>query len=186
MTLITSIQMPIYNKFENIKMKKCQNESVRILGIDPGTGMMGWGLIERTGANIVPLKYGCIKTVANSERSERLLHIFNSLSDIIKKDRPDSVAIEELFFFKNQKTIISVAEARGVAIVVAKIFNLPVYEYTPLQVKQALTGYGRADKKQIQEMVKISCKLKECPKPDDAADALAIAICHGQTNLELK
>lgn len=166
-------------------MKKYQNESVRILGIDPGTGMMGWGIIEKRDANIVPLKYGCIKTAANSERSERLLHIFNSLSDIIKKDQPDSVAIEELFFFKNQKTIISVAEARGVAIVVAKIFNLPVYEYTPLQVKQALTGYGRADKKQIQEMVKITCKLKECPKPDDAADALAIAICHGQTNNQL-
>lgn len=166
-------------------MKKCQNESIKILGLDPGTGMMGWGIIEKTGSQIVPLKYGCIKTPANSERSERLLHIFNSLSDIIKENRPNEFAIEELFFFKNQKTIISVAEARGVAIVVAKIFDLPVFEYTPLQIKQGLTGYGRADKNQVQEMVRITCNLKVCPKPDDAADALAIAICHGQTNPKL-
>ena len=155
---------------------------MKILGIDPGTGIMGWGLIEMNNGKIKPLKYGCIRTKPNLPQPERLAHIFNSLSDIIKKVRPDEVAIEELFFFKNQKTIISVAEARGVAIVAAKKFNLPVFEYTPLQVKQALTGYGRADKAQIQEMVRISCCLKDCPKPDDAADALAIAICHGQTN----
>lgn len=185
MMSIMSIQTPIYKKIENIKMKKCQNKSIRILGIDPGTGMMGWGIIQKQGVEIVPIKYGCIQTLPNSERSERLLHIFNSLSDIIRENQPDEVSIEELFFFKNQKTIISVAEARGVAIVVAKISHLPVYEYTPLQIKQALTGYGRADKNQIQEMVRTVCKLKECPKPDDAADALAIAICHAQTNQQI-
>lgn len=157
----------------------------KILGIDPGTGIMGWGLIEMNVGKIKPLKYGCIRTKPNMPQPERLAHIFNSLSDIIEKTKPDEVAIEELFFFKNQKTIISVAEARGVAIVAAKKFDLPVFEYTPLQVKQALTGYGRADKAQIQEMVRISCNLKVCPKPDDAADALAIAICHGQTNQKL-
>jgi len=163
-----------------------ENESAkRILGIDPGTTMMGWGLIEKSGADIKPLKFGCIKTPPKSECSERLLHIFNSLSDIIEKNQPSEVAIEELFFFKNHKTVISVAEARGVAIVVAKRFGASVFEYTPLQVKQALTGYGRADKAQVQEMVRLACKLKECPKPDDAADALAVAICHAQTSQRL-
>jgi len=159
-----------------------KNSSTKILGIDPGTGIMGWGLIEKNNGAIKPLKYGCIRTPANQAQSDRLIHIFNSLCDIIEKNQPSEVAIEELFFFKNQKTIISVAEARGVAIVAAKKFNLAVAEYTPLQIKQALTGYGRADKAQMQEMVKIYCKLKECPKPDDAADAMAVAICHAQTN----
>lgn len=158
---------------------------IKILGIDPGTTMMGWGLIEKSGTDIRPLKFGCIKTPPKSERSERLLHIFNSLSDIIKKNRPDEMAVEELFFFKNQKTVISVAEAQGVAIVVARKFDLSVYEYTPLQIKQALTGYGRAEKSQVQEMVRITCKLDKCPKPDDAADALATAICHAQTSQRL-
>jgi crossover junction endodeoxyribonuclease RuvC len=156
--------------------------TTRILGIDPGTGIMGWGLIEKKGSSIRPLKYGCIRTKPNTNHFERLLHIQNSLSDIIKVNKPDEVCIEELFYFKNQKTIISVAEARGVAIVTARGLGLAIYEYTPLQVKQALTGYGRAEKSQIQEMVRLTCKLKECPKPDDAADALAIAICHAQVN----
>lgn len=162
------------------------NRSTKILGIDPGTVLLGWGLIEKSKTGLIPLKYGCIKTPPNSDRGDRLLHIFNSLCDILEKNCPDEMAIEELFFFKNQKTVISVAEARGVAIVCAKKFGLPVAEYTPLQIKQALTGYGRAEKSQIQEMVRISCKLKECPKPDDAADALAVAICHAQFNSKLK
>ncbi|MEI8143351.1 MAG: crossover junction endodeoxyribonuclease RuvC [Candidatus Berkelbacteria bacterium] len=171
-------------KNENSKLKN--ENSKRILGIDPGTGIMGWGLIEISNNKIVPIKYGCIRTPANTEISVRLLHIFNSLSDIIKENKPDEVAIEELFFFKNQKTIISVAEARGVAVVCAKKMGLPVFGYTPLQVKQALTGYGRAEKKQIQEMVKTVCSLRECPKPDDAADALAVAITHGQTDQRIR
>lgn len=161
------------------------SDKLKILGIDPGTTMMGWGLIEKAGDNIKPLKYGCIRTKANLPQPDRLKHIFSSLSAIIEENQPDEVAVEELFFFKNQKTVISVAEARGVAVVAAKNFDLPVFEYTPLQVKQALTGYGRAEKSQIQEMVRITCKLKEHPKPDDAADALAVAICHAQTNSKL-
>ncbi|MFA7243828.1 MAG: crossover junction endodeoxyribonuclease RuvC [Patescibacteria group bacterium] len=159
---------------------------MKILGIDPGTGIMGYGVIEKASGGIRPVKYGCIRTRANLNQPDRLNFIYKSLSDIIEKEKPDQVAIESLFFFKNQKTVISVAEARGVAIVCAKGANLPVYEYTPLQVKQALTGYGRAEKSQIQEMVKIICKLKSCPKPDDAADALAVAITHAQTNINLK
>lgn len=159
---------------------------MKILGIDPGIGIMGWGLVEKKTDGIAPLKYGCILTKPKSNKEDRLFEIFSSLCDIIKKNEPEEVVIEELFFFKNQKTIISVAEARGVAIVVAKKYGLPVFEYTPLEVKQALTGYGRAQKNQVQEMVKIACKLKDCPKPDDAADALAVAICHAQTNSKLK
>jgi crossover junction endodeoxyribonuclease RuvC len=160
-------------------------DTIKILGIDPGTGIMGWGLIEKRGTSVVPLKYGCIKTEVNAEKTTRILHIYNSLCDIIEKNKPDAVAIEELFFFKNQKTVISVAEARGVAMLVPLKYGIPVFEYTPLQIKQALTGYGRADKKQMQEMVRLTCKLKTCPKPDDAADAMAIAICHAQTNQDI-
>jgi len=156
-------------------------KSIRILGIDPGTAIMGWGIIEFKEDKISPLKFGCIKTTANLPQPERLLHIYDSLCDIIKKNNPDVLAVEELFFFKNQKTVMSVAQARGVAIVCAKKSNLVVAEYTPLQIKQALTGYGRADKNQMQEMVRVTCRLKDCPKPDDAADALAVAITHAQS-----
>ena len=163
-----------------------ENKKSKILGIDPGTGIMGWGLIEKIGPNIKPLAYGCVRTESKDAMPDRLNLIFNEINAIIKKEKPDEVAVESLFFFKNQKTVITVAQARGVAIVCAKIAKLPVFEYTPLQVKQALTGYGRADKNQIQQMVKITCKLKECPKPDDAADALAVAITHAQTNSKIK
>ncbi len=158
-----------------------QSKKIKILGIDPGTGVMGWGIVETSKNETIPLKYGCIRTPVNTPLPERLLHIYNSLCDIIEKNKPDCISIEDLFFFKNQKTVMSVAQARGVAIVCALKNNLSVFEYTPLQIKQALTGYGKADKKQMQEMVRIRCKLKTCPKPDDAADALAIAICHSQT-----
>ena len=168
------------------KIIKNQSKAEIILGIDPGTGIMGWGIISKAANKITPLKYGCIRTPANQELPTRLLHIYNSLCDIIKDNKPDCLSIEDLFFFKNQKTIISVAEARGVAIICAMKNGLPVFEYTPLQIKQALTGYGRADKKQMQEMVRITCGLKECPHPDDAADALAAAICHAQTSKQFK
>lgn len=158
----------------------------KILGIDPGTAILGWGIIEKNGLNIEPLKFGCIRTSAKLKMPERLFAIFTELCDIIEDEKPDCAAIEDLFFFKNQKTIISVAEARGVAIIACETLKIPVYEYTPLQVKQALTGYGRAEKNQVQQMVKAICKLKECPKPDDVADAIAVAICHSQTNLRLK
>ena len=108
---------------------------MKILGIDPGTAILGWGVVEKTGHNIVPKKYGCIRTTANMPLPERLMHIYTSLSDIIKKEKPDCMAIEELFFFKNQKTVMSVAEARGVAVVCGMKNGLSVIEYTPLQVK---------------------------------------------------
>ena len=162
--------------------KLCYNKNMKILGIDPGTAILGWGLIEKRGQKIIPLKYGCVETHSTQAMPERLGQIYASLFDIIKRVEPDEIAIEELFYFKNEKTVISVAQARGVAVVCAENSGVPVYEYTPLQVKQALTGYGRADKKQMQEMVRITCGLDHCPKPDDAADALAVAICHGQSN----
>jgi len=155
----------------------------KILGIDPGTHAMGWGLVgAEKGGKIFPLKYGCIQSKPKTRRAESLLNIYHSLNKIIEENSPTILAIEQLFFFKNQTTVISVAEARGVAILAASLFGLKIFEYTPLAVKQALTGYGRADKRQVQEMVRLSCHLKACPKPDDAADALAIAICHAQTN----
>ena len=162
------------------------NNPIKILGIDPGTNLMGWGMVEKNGYDIKALKYGCIKTAVGLPHDERLLAIFQQLCDIIKSEQPDEFAIEKLFFFKNQKTVMCVAEARGVAIVSAKINQLPVFEYTPLQVKQALTGYGRAEKQQMQEMVRLVCKLETIPKPDDAADALAVAICQAQTNQQVR
>lgn len=155
---------------------------MKILGIDPGTAILGWGLIEKRGHKIIPLKYGCIETHRDMPMPERLGKIYSELFDIIRRVEPDEIAIEELFFFKNEKTVITVAQARGVAVVCAENSGLPVFEYTPLQIKQALTGYGRADKKQMQEMVRITCKLDHCPKPDDAADALAVAITHAQSS----
>lgn len=157
------------------------NKKIKILGIDPGTAILGWGIIQKENKRVIPLKYGCVRTGSKEEMADRLLSIYQALCDIIVRNKPDCMAIEELFFFKNQKTVISVAQARGVAIICAKKHGLSVFEYTPLQVKQALTGYGRADKNQIQEMVRKTFCLKKQPKPDDAADALAIAICHAQT-----
>lgn len=157
---------------------------MKILGIDPGTAIVGWGVIE-TGnkSNNQPrvLSCGIISTSSKSSDSDRLEIIYNSVCDIIKKENPEVVAVEKLFFFKNQKTVMTVSQSRGVILLAIKKAKLPFFEYTPLQIKQALTGYGRADKKQIQEMVRVICGLKHPPKPDDAADALAIAICCGQT-----
>lgn len=154
----------------------------KILGVDPGTNRCGWGLIEKNRHRIVVLDFGCITTPKEFSLPKRLLIIHKKLCDIIGKSAPDEVAVEELFFFKNQKTVISVAQARGAIVTAAMERGKPVFEYTPLQVKQALTGYGRAEKKQMQEMVKLTCGLESCPQPDDAADALAVAICHAQTN----
>lgn len=156
---------------------------MKILGIDPGTAILGWGLIEYTNGKVIPLKYGCIETESTMPMPARLAKIYHDLSNIIERDCPNEVAVEELFYFKNAKTVITVAQARGAAIICAENMGLAVYEYTPLQVKQALTGYGRADKKQMQEMVRITCKLDHCPRPDDAADAIAVAVCHGQTRI---
>ncbi|MDR3297940.1 MAG: crossover junction endodeoxyribonuclease RuvC [Candidatus Nomurabacteria bacterium] len=152
---------------------------MRILGIDPGTGICGFGVIEVDGRNNVRMiTAGVISTPPHTPLADRLLDIYDSLSQIIDECKPDETAVEKLFFNQNITTGITVAEARGVIMLVARQHNLVIAEYTPLQIKQTLTGYGRADKKQMQEMVRIHLNLKEIPKPDDAADALATAITH--------
>ncbi len=151
---------------------------MRILGIDPGTGICGFGVIEVNRGKPTLIDAGVISTPPHTPLPERLEDIYNSLHEIIKLNRPDTVSIEKLFFMQNITTGISVAEARGVCILVAKQAKLPIFEYSPNEIKKTMTGFGHADKKQMQEMVKLHLKLKAVPKPDDAADALAAAICH--------
>lgn len=152
---------------------------MRILGIDPGTGICGFGVIEISRKNTASMvTAGIITTPAHTPLPDRLLDIYDSLREIIAETRPDEVSIEKLFFNTNITTGITVAQARGVAMLAARQKNLPIFEYTPLQIKQTLTGYGRAEKKQIQEMVKLHLRLKQDLKQDDAADALAAAITH--------
>lgn len=153
-----------------------------ILGIDPGYAIVGIGVIEFVGNKFKPLEYNAITTPAGMSVPDRLQKIYQGIEYFINKYSPDAVAIEELFFNSNQKTAIMVAQARGVIIVAAKNKGVPLYEYTPLQIKQAVTGYGRADKKQIQNMVKMILNLNAIPKPDDAADGLAVAICHAHSS----
>lgn len=151
---------------------------MKILGIDPGTATTGYGIIEVKNGSIKPVDYGCIKTSAKMEKARRLEVIYSSLTEIINKFSPHIIAVERIFFSKNVKTALSVGEARGVVLLAASQNKLKIYEYTPLQVKMVLSGYGRADKSQIKEMVKIHLDLDEAPRSDDAADALAIALCH--------
>ncbi|MBE5746041.1 MAG: crossover junction endodeoxyribonuclease RuvC [Clostridiales bacterium] len=153
-----------------------------ILGIDPGYAIVGYGVIEKIGNTTTCLDYGVITTHKDDTFPDRLVQIDDALDYLIEKYKPDCLAIEELFFQNNQKTAINVAEARGVIVVKAKKKIGKLFEYTPLQIKQALTGQGRAEKAQVQYMVKAILNLKEIPKPDDAADALAVAVCHSQTN----
>jgi len=152
---------------------------VRVLGIDPGTGILGFGVVDFVaGKPPKMIDGGVISTPPHTPIAERLKEIYDGLAEIIATTKPDVMAIEKLFFARNITTAISVAEARGVVILVAAQNDLPIHEYTPLQIKQTLTGYGRAEKNQVQEMVKIHLNLKTIPKPDDAADALATAITH--------
>ncbi len=153
-----------------------------IIGIDPGYAIVGVGVVEYKGNKFRPIEYTAITTPAGMNTVDRLKKIYDEMSMLIDKHKPDSMAIEELFFNSNQKTAINVAQARGVILVAAANKGVPVREYTPLQVKQSVTGYGRADKKQMQEMVKLILHLNVIPKPDDAADALALAICHAHSN----
>lgn len=155
---------------------------MRILGIDPGYAILGFGILDMKGNQFSVVDYGVITTEAGMEMPARLEIIYKELIQLIERHKPQAVAMEELFFNKNAKTAILVAQARGVAIVACMNAGLDFYEYTPLQIKQALTGYGRADKNQMQQMVKILLHLEEIPKPDDAADALAVAVCHGNSN----
>ena len=155
---------------------------MRILGIDPGFAIVGWGIIDSERGNIRPVAYGAITTPAHTSLESRLLTIQRDLESLIEKYSPDEMAIEELFFNTNITTGIAVAEARGVILCTAHRLGLKISEYTPLQVKQAVVGYGKAEKQQVIAMVTSLLKLPKPPKPDDAADAVAIAICHSNSN----
>lgn len=156
---------------------------MKILGIDPGMAIVGYGLIEVENSEITLLTSGSIQTDKKLSDSKRLLEIYNDLTTIVEKYQPDCASVEELFFFKNQKTVIPVAEARGVIITVLEKFNIPTYSYTPMEVKQVLTGYGRAEKKEVEQMVKITLNSDNLPKLDDTVDAIAIAICHSRSSV---
>lgn len=151
---------------------------MRIIGIDPGTGILGFGVVDVVKNRTTLITAGVIKTPAHTPLEERLVEIFNGLNEIITETQPQTMSIEKLFFAQNVTTAISVSHARGVAMLAGQLAGLSIAEYTPLQIKQTLTGYGKADKKQVQEMVRLQLKLVEVPKPDDAADALATAITH--------
>lgn len=154
---------------------------MRVIGIDPGTGILGFGVIDcQKGKNIL-VDAGVIRTPVKEDDAVRLQTIYEELCDIIAENKPVHMAIEKLYFAQNVTTAMSVAQARGVAILAGKLAGLEIAEYTPLQIKQSLTGYGRANKKQMQEMVRVQLGLKQAPQPDDCADALAAAICHSAT-----
>ena len=153
---------------------------MKILGIDPGMAIVGYGLIDFEDEKPVLVTSGSIQTDKNLSDSNRLLEIYNDLSKLVEELQPDCASVENLFFFKNQKTVIPVAEARGVILAVLAKYNIPTYSYTPMEVKQVLTGYGRADKKDVEQMVRIALSTDELPKLDDTVDAIAIAICHSR------
>lgn len=154
---------------------------MRIIGIDPGYAIVGYGILDCAASKFRTLDYGVITTSAKTPLEDRLEIIYNRLDLLIKKYKPDVISVEELFFHTNLKTAISVAQARGVILLCAKKNGVEIFEYTPLQVKQAVVGYGRAEKNQVIAMTSALLGLDKPPKPDDAADALAVAICHGHT-----
>lgn len=154
---------------------------MRIIGIDPGTGILGFGVIDVDGNKFTLVDAGVIRTPVKEDDAVRLHTIFDELSEIIKQTQPHMMSVEKLFFARNVTTAMTVAQARGVVLLCAKQAGIDIHEYTPMQIKQAITGYGRADKKQIQEMVKLQLGLTAIPKPDDAADALAAALTHAAT-----
>lgn len=161
-------------------------DKLTVLGIDCGIAITGWAIItsqkmKRQRSTLRVHDYGVIRTDANTEPAQRLVHLYDALIDLLDKKRIHEVAIESLYYFKNQKTIMSVGAARGVTLFAYARNSLPIFDYTPLQVKQAVTGYGKATKQQVQILVKNLLKLKDLPRPDDAADALAVAICHLNT-----
>ena len=157
---------------------------MKILGIDPGMAIVGYGMIDvDNNGDIELLTSGSIQTDKKLSDSKRLLEIYNDLSQIVEKYNPDCASVEQLFFFKNQKTVIPVAEARGVILTVLEKYNIPTFSYTPMEVKQVLTGYGRAEKKEVEQMVRVALEAQELPKLDDTVDAIAIAICHSRNLL---
>lgn len=154
---------------------------MRVLGIDPGIAIMGFGFVDKIGHRIAPVQYGSIQTEANTPTEKRLVQIYEASCELLDRYKPETIAVEKLFFNKNVTNAFSVGQARGVLLLAAAQRNIPVGEYTPMQVKQAVVGYGGAEKKQVQEMVKRLLKLSAVPKPDDVADALAVAICHAHS-----
>ena len=156
---------------------------MRILGIDPGTATTGWAIIDSQNNKTKAIAYGHIQTHKDTPSTKRLKEIANDITELVKKYHPEESAVEDLFFFKNVKTVMTVSQARGAILLTLEQQNVKIAEYTPLQVKQAITGYGRADKKQIQETIKTIFNLKEIPKPDDTADALAVAFCHASSRI---
>lgn len=155
---------------------------MRILGIDPGLAIVGWGVVERVNGMVFrPVAYGSINTPAHTDIGSRLSLIYKHMDHLLEKYHPDEMAMEELYFTNNRTTGIAVAEARGVLLLSAEQHGVPVYSYTPMQVKQAVVGYGLAEKKQVIQMVTSLLRLPQPPKPDDTADAIAIALCHGQS-----
>ncbi|MCC3376927.1 crossover junction endodeoxyribonuclease RuvC [Cohnella sp. REN36] len=154
---------------------------MRVLGIDPGIAIMGFGFVDKIGHRLVPVQYGSIQTAAHTPQEQRLVQIYEASCQLLDQYRPERIAVEKLFFNKNVTNAFSVGQARGVFLLAAAQRGIPVGEYTPMQVKQAVVGYGGAEKKQVQEMVKRLLKLSTVPKPDDVADALAVAICHAHS-----
>lgn len=155
---------------------------MRVLGIDPGYAIVGWGVVEYVGNRFAPVGYGAVVTEKDTPFEQRLVEIYEGVLDICKRYKPEALSIEKLYYQHNQTTVIGVAEARGVILLAAAQAGLPIYEYTPMQVKQAVTGYGKAVKKQVQEMTRMLLSLPAVPKPDDTADALAMAITFCHTN----
>ena len=152
-----------------------------ILGIDPGTAIMGYGLIEQKGNSLSAIAYSCWRTPAHTPLAERLLMLYEQIDPFLSVHPPDHIAVEELFFNRNTTTALAVGHARGIVLLAGAQHGIPIYEYTPLQIKQAVVGYGKAEKKQVQQMVRGLLGLDEVPKPDDTADALAVAICHAHS-----
>lgn len=154
---------------------------MRIIGIDPGYATIGYGIVDYDNIHFKTVGYGAVTTPPDKNFPDRLIDIYNDIKTLIKKYNPQSIAIERLYFNTNTTTAIDVAQARGVIVLAARQAGIDIFEYTPLQVKQSITGYGRAEKHQVMEMVKSLLQLKAVPKPDDTADALALAICHGHS-----
>jgi len=154
---------------------------MRILGIDPGIAIVGWGIVDYDGRNLKPVDFGAITTPSDMKTEDRIAVVYREICAVIAHWKPDAMSVEELFFNTNQKTGIIVAQARGVILLAATLAGIPIYEYTPLQIKQAVVGYGRAEKHQVIAMVTMFLHLSKPPKPDDTADALAAAICHAHS-----
>ena len=158
---------------------------MKILGIDPGMAIVGYGIIDTENNKPELITSGSIQTNKDMPDSKRLAEIYNDLSSIIEKYKPDCASVENLFFFKNQKTVIPVAEARGVILTVLEKYDIPSFSYTPMEVKQVMTGYGRAEKKEVEQMVKIALETDTLPKLDDTVDAIAIALCHMRNRTDI-